>query len=367
MDHDKIDSCRLSIPLKQCSIINQDLIDNFTDYRINETTGVTETVKSYKGLPYHEFFDNHTSMKIWINNQITYNKQHDNSYQEDYITFLANSKHLETDYFKGITKETFDKLYNFIMSLDVFQCSFDTFKQARYSDIDICFDFKCDETKFARLKQNILKSAIDTKDFHTSNKFDNSGIWTPTKKDPRNQATPAKPYIKFYSKDIDFTYHSFKFANKYFKPEDYQDLVRFEATVKNYQHKRRLGLHNKSTIWDLLKTTDLRNLIQSIAMPYFKKAQYINNQNLSTMDKLLIDNINKLLKYGCPVNEIYSMYNRFDVKPKARQRLLQKYQDLYSQDLINRQKIEADNITSSVFEHLGIQEPDEDEDKTDGQ
>ena len=367
MYHSKVDSCKLSIPLRNCSIINQDLTDNFTDYRINEDTGLTEVVKSYKGLPYHQFYDNHTSMKVWINNQITYDKKEGTSFPEDYVSFLANSKHLETDYFKGITKETLGKLYNFIMSLDVFQCSFDTFKQARYSDIDICFDFKCDETKFARLKQNILKSAINEMHFHTSNKSNNSGIWTPTKKDPRNQSTPGKPYIKFYSKDIDFTYNSFRFANKFFKVEDYKDLIRFECTVKNSEHKRRLGLNNSPTFWDLLDF-DLRQVIKLIAMPYFEQAKYVASSNdLTPMDKVLVDSLNEHIENGISINKIHRWFNRYDVNPKARQRLLEKYQYLYSKDLINRKKMEADDITSSVFEYLGIKEPDEDEDKTDGQ
>lgn len=352
----KIDSCKLSMPLRNCEIINQELLDQFTDLRINKNTGESTPIKTYVGLPFHETLDNGTSIKIWIEKQITYDKQTNKPFTEDYLTILANSKHLQADYFKGITKDTLKLLYDYMMSLNVFSCTYQTFKNARYSDIDICFDFKCDETNFSTLKRNILKTAINPLYFHTANKFNNSGIWTPTKKEPRKQATPSKPFIKLYSKEIDFTYNSYKFANKYFKPQDYQDLIRFECTVSNYQHKRKLGLDKKPTISDLLNS-DLQPIIKDIAMEYFEKPKYTKNTGLKPMDKVLIDSINLLIENGTSKHKIHDLFNRYDVSPKQRRRLLEKYQELYSQDLINKKKLEADNISHSLFEFLGLKEP----------
>lgn len=349
----KVDSCKLSIPLSKCEVINQELLDHFKDLRLNESTGEVEELKNYVGKPYQLKFDDGTSVKIWIEKQINYDAKKKERYSEDYITLLVNSKHLKQRYFEGITVATVEPLYNYMMSLGVFKCTLSSFKKSRYSDIDICFDFKCSHDNFAILKENILRSAVEPLHFHTENKSENSGIWTPTRKKPREQATPSKPFIKFYSKEIDFAYKSTEFASKYFKYEDYKEIVRFECTIKNTQHKKRLGVNEKPTFEEFLKS-DLQFIARQIFGEYFKKAKVLRISKMKPMDKVIIDSINLNIELGASKTEIQKLFDRHDVNPKARQRLLKKYHELYNSDEINKTKLEANQISKNIFEFLGV-------------
>jgi hypothetical protein len=349
----KVDSCKLSIPLDKCSILNQNLLDHFTDISTNLNTGEQTELKTYKGKPYTQSFEDGTSVKIWIEPQITFNKETKNRFTENYITLLVNSKHLKKLYFDGITKKTLSPLHAYMMTLGVFKCSLSSFKNARYSDVDICFDFVCNETNFGILKENILASCINPLYFHTSNTSENSGIWTPSRKDPRKQATPKKPFIKFYNKEFDFSFNSTKFAKSYFKESEYKDIVRFECTIKNTAHKRRLGVDKIPTFWAFLNS-DLQSLSQQIFKEYFEKPKFVKDTNLKPMDKVVIDMINSLIDKGASKMEIQAIFDRYDVSPKARQRLLEKYQELYSLDLINKKKLEANNLSKNIFQFLGV-------------
>ena len=351
--HFKVDSCRLSIPLNKCTILNQELLDHFTDFRLNQDTGEQITIKEFKGVPFTQKSEDGTSVKIWIEPQTTYSKDTNKVSSENYITLLVNSKHLKGDYFKGITKDTISQVYAYMMSLKAFKCTLNSFKNARYADTDICFDFKCDEYNFGILKENIINSALNPMHFHTTNKSDNSGIWTPTKSDPRKQATPTKPFIKFYSKEKDFLFNSTIFANTYFKEEDYKDLVRFECTIKNHAHKKRLGLNKLPTFISFLNS-DLQFLGKAIFSEYFKKTKFVKKTNVKPMDKVVIDMMNELIELGASKTKIQDFFNRYDVSPKARQRLLEKYNELYDAETLNKKKLEANQISKNVFEFLGL-------------
>ena len=350
--HFKVDSCKLSIPLAHCDVIDKSLSDNYEETRTNIDTGEVEVTKKYKGKPYQLSFDDDTSVKIWIQKQITYSSETNEKYNEDYITLLLNSKHLGNRYFEGITKDTIELLYRYMMSLEVFKCSFESFSGARYSDIDICYDFKCNENEFSILKNSIKKSANELLYFHTTDKKDNSGIWTPTRVDPRKQATPSKPYVKFYSKEADFRYHSHKFANKYFKPKDYKGLVRFECTIKNSQHKKRLSL-DKPTFLDFLES-DLQLIAGQIFREYFTELKKTRIAGMTPTEKVLIDLINLSAEKGATKAEIHKIFDRQDIGKMARQRLLKKYDNLYQSEELNKTKLEANRITEDVMKTLGV-------------
>ena len=70
----KVDSCKLSIPLKRIDEVIPQLIEHFTDYRTNRETGETRELKSFLGDPF--IIDNTgvdgTYVKIWIETQITH-------------------------------------------------------------------------------------------------------------------------------------------------------------------------------------------------------------------------------------------------------------------------------------------------------
>lgn len=353
----KVDSVLLSIPVDECKLLHPDLKDSFKYQKINTNTGEIHDIKNHKGIK-HEITKDETkdgtSFHFGLNKQWYYPK--DSSKEERiYLSFLCNSKHLKSLYFKGITRETYKVFYENIMQLKVFNTSYETFKKARYSDIDICFDFPCKIDDFSSVIENFKNSFLEEKMiyFHSVFNTKNAGFWTPTRKNPRFQADVKKPFMKAYHKETELIYKSNVFAKKYLNYQDFKDLARMEFQVKNSDHKRSLGLTNKQTFWNFLNS-DLKIIASKIAKRYTEKAKFKKDTNMKPNDKVILDLIRLSLDHGALPSSIRQIFDRTDVNRMAKSRLLEKYQDLYSKNDLNA-IIEAKNETSSnIFDYLDI-------------
>lgn len=357
----KVDSCKLSIPLKRIDEVIPQLIEHFTDYRTNRETGETRELKSFLGDPF--IIDNTgvdgTYVKIWIETQITHIKVpggKSSQVGEQYLTILLNSKHLHQDYFRGITKHTLKNIYEYMMSLKVFSCSYEVFAGGRWSDLDICFDFEGTEIEFDVLKKNVLNSVKKREYWFERKLKNNNGLWSPTEREPRKNSTPTKPYVKFYSKELDFKTKSKLFSQTYLKEEQYKNVLRYEVTIKNTQHKRRLGLDEYKTLGDLLNRGDLRVLCGVMFMEYVEKPKRLLDNGESPTDKVLIEMINELIGLNVPSTRIYSIFDRYDVIERSRRNLIKKYHELMDNEKIKKEKLQGNDLTTSVYEYLGLNE-----------
>jgi len=300
-----------------------------------------------------------TYVKIWIENQITHIKvpgEKSSQVGEQYITLLLNSKHLHKNYFKGITKDTIREIYEYIMSLEVFKCDYKTFVSGRWSDLDICFDFEGTDIEFDVLKKNILNSVKKREYWFERKLKNNNGLWSPTEREPRKNSTPTKPYVKFYSKDLDFRTKSKLFAQTYLKEEDYENVLRYEVTIKNSEHKRRLGLDEYKSLGDLLNRSDLRVLCGVMFREYVEKPKRLVDTSESPTDKVLIDLINECLSKGVEITVIYDFFDRYDVIDRTRRNLIKKYHELMDNEKIKQEKIKGNDLTSFVYHYLGLDE-----------
>ena len=158
MYQSKVDSSRLSIPLSECEVKNTQLTDQITTLKFNEQTGEQIASKTKLSEPIVIETKEGTYFKVYLDSQFTYvnGKQQ----AEQYLTILANSKLLKKDYFTGITKDTFKDLYCYVMNTNTFMCSYDSFKNARYNDTDICFDFKSEPEDFKKLHKNLKTTMV---------------------------------------------------------------------------------------------------------------------------------------------------------------------------------------------------------------
>lgn len=353
-DYDiKVDSAKISIPLHNCEIIHKELQDQFVLYKTNLETGEIDLVKEYTGDAFIKQTEYGTYYKIWIEHQASKIGTSDK-----FISILVNSKHLGKNYFKGITNETLPELYKNIMSQNIFKCSFDDFKNSRYQDTDIAFDFKCADDHFDILKQNIKASTLYPELWTFTSKKNNSGIWTPSTPaniKPRDYATPSKPYIKFYSKEIDFWYKSTAFANYFQLHTEAENVVRFEATLKNAKHKKLLKITHLKT-FDQLLNSDLKKIVTDIFKRYFERRKFVKQTKNTPMDKLLIELTNLAISKGATKNEIYKAFDRTDVSRMSNHNLVSKYHKLYSENLIKKDLLEANETSKNIFEFLGISE-----------
>jgi len=346
----KVDSCKLSIPLNKCSDVSSQLTDFFKIQQINITTGELKETDVEKRLPFVLNTEYGTYYKIWLESQISSNGS------ELFLSLLINSKHLGVDYFKGITKDTIEQLYNHIISLNLFYCTFETFVGSRYVDTDLAFDFECSKEHFEILKENIKQSTLLPDYWAITSSSSNSGIWAPktnTKVKPRDFATPTKPYIKFYSKQIDFETKSNIFAKHFNLISQSTELVRFEATIQNAKHKKLLKIDNLKTFEQLLNS-DLKVIISDMFKRYFEKRKFVKSKNELPMDKVLIDLIEVAIENGADKETIFKIFDRVDVSKKSNYNLVKKYHKLYSEKMINIERLEANEVSKNVFEFLGI-------------
>lgn len=348
----KVDSCKLSIPLHKCYDVSPELVAYYKTMLVDIDTGeIRDKETKEKREPFILNTDFGTYYKIWIEPQATKKGQSD-----FFLSVLVNSKHLGEHYFKGITKETLKDIYNVIMSLNMFKCSYDDFSDARYQDTDIAFDFNTTKEHFEILKENIKRSTLYPELWASTSTEKNSGIWapkTPKNIKPRDFATPTKPYVKFYSKEIDFKTKSALFATHYNLVSLATNVVRFEATIKNAEHKKLLKITSLKTISDLLNA-DLHSITKDIFRRYFEKRKFVKSKEDTPMDKVLIDLINTAIEQGANKETIFKIFDRSDVSRKSNYNLVKKYHSLYAEEKINTERLEANELSSNIFEFLGI-------------
>ena len=349
----KIDSGKISIQLSKCEILNPSLYDKIVHTKTSATSGeIYKEKETTQGIPFQlDNKEDGTYLRIWVEPQINYVEG--SPVSELYISLLINSKHLKNDYFKGITKETLPQLHEYIMSLNLFKCDYDSFRYSRFGDIDICFDFECSKPQFEVLKKNILSSVKDKKDFHSRNTKSNPGLYTPTSRKPRDMATPGKPFIKFYDKELDLEGRSNVFSKRYLTGVDYSNLFRYECNIKNRKHLKRLGLNDVKTFYNLLDC-DLQTICGQMFKEYFYKPKCVKVGNIKPMERVLIDMINRMIDEGIPSHEIFRIFDRDDVSRQSKSDLINKYHRIMRMDEVNKDELRSNQITNNLFTYLGV-------------
>jgi len=354
----KVDSCKISIPLDEVEILDTRLHEQHLVQTINVVSAEVVGERTTAGKPFI-FYDEetHEQVKIWIENQMFYL---DNGHKttQKYITLLINSKHLHKSYFKGITKETFRDIYEYMMSYKVFYCDYEKFQSARWSDLDICFDFPSTRIEFNTLKQNILLAVRKPELWTNRTSKSNVGLWAPSEYSPREVAKKktSKPYVKFYHKEVDFlsVETHIGFAKKYLKEEDYVGVGRYEATISHASHKKRLGVQVYKSIWDLITKGDLRTICGQLFREYIEKAERFVDANDTPNDKIMIDMMNELIERGMTTTQLFSIFDRNDVSKRTNSNLVKKYHQLMNHEQVNKEKMEGNSLTHVVMEYLGV-------------
>jgi hypothetical protein len=356
----KVDSCKISIPLNEVEILDTTLQEQHYTPTINVVSAEVVSEKTTVGRPFI-FYDEetHEQVKVWIENQMFYLDNGAKATQK-YITLLINSKHLHENYFRGITKDTFKDIYEYMMSYKIFYCEYDKFQKARWSDLDICFDFPSTRIEFDTLKKNVLASVRKPSLWTNRTSKSNVGLWAPSEYEPRKTAKkkPTKPYVKFYHKEVDFV--SVKshigFGQKYLKEEQYKDVGRYEATISDATHKKRLGVDAYKSIWDLITKGDLRTICGQLFREYTDKPKRIVKEGNTPNDKILIDMMNELIERGMTTTELFAIFDREDVSKRTNSNLVSKYHALMNHEQINKEKMEGNSLTKVVMEYLGVKE-----------
>lgn len=229
-----IDSLRIRIPLIHCEILDIQLQEirhlvgaitgevyesKLNTSRFISTTGITTTISVTKEPTQWNKLDYH-------------------------VVILTNSKALKGDYFKGISKSTFKQLYDYIISLGVVKFSYQAFKEAQCTDIDIKTDISCTDS--------VMKATFKVLTGHSKeHKEMDRGVkpkWTKHNKmiqynKRQNTDFMKAPFLKIYAKSLELEFNSGEFVLNHLT-EVPQDTWRIEYTIKNKKHLNNLNLPN---------------------------------------------------------------------------------------------------------------------------
>lgn len=223
-----IDSFKWKVPIEDVKVINQNLLDHLVNTTTNIDTGEVVSERNIQQNSLQFQFNNY-HIHFQIENRVGLL-----NVAQKYVVVLINSKLLERDYLKGITKKNILVIYNKIIDCRVFKCSLETFLNGLVTDCDFKKDFFIESIEdfdklTLKLEQNTLPQR---KQKHGANRFfknSNKGIeWN-----VRDKSTIAHPFIKIYHKGIEVEYGK---NNKFFSEfivEDTKQIARIEATIRS--------------------------------------------------------------------------------------------------------------------------------------
>lgn len=310
----KIDSFKLRIPRVNV---------NFVDAKFS-----AEYQKVYKNTGEIDEHVNLDKNKVDITNGITTRIGVVHSMDADgggeYVVFQINAKQLEKKYFEGICRSNIKLIYKYLMSFNIVFCEFSVFLDGLISDIDLCFDFNITREGMQETNQKIYEKILPYCYKYVSKPFrkkTNTGLQF----NDRAKATPSKPYCKIYHKTTELETKSEEFAKHYLTDICFENLGRFEYTIKNSHHKRFLKL-NYQTLNDFLKIQHKRleqfffNGIKSYTMATEIIREY---KDISPTDRMLLECFNRLISRGSDKQNLYTILNIFDI-PQEKSRMKKK-------------------------------------------
>lgn len=212
---------------------------------INETTGVygIENEVPTKDKVENKFthtIDNYiTQMNFTIEN-IVIDKS---GVPYEFLTFIVTSKHLQYDYFKGVTLATIPLIIEYLSKVNIY-IDIQTLLQCQVTDVDVCIDTHIPNwTDFkSRIISQIKEYKQRDKGVKEYDKDNNKGI----EFGRRETANITYPYLKIYNKHLDAT-NLEKHAN-FFNAYELKTPVnthRIEYTLKNKKHLEKYGIGNK--------------------------------------------------------------------------------------------------------------------------
>lgn len=361
-----IDSLTIRIPIEYCDILDETLTSPTRIY-YEQINAVTH--KLYPSKPVIREI-NGIKIRLTVSEQPYYNRSTKKTTQKRFIYTVLTTKLLKQYYFYGINKVTIPYLFDNLMSLEIFTCDYSHFLESLVSDIDICINTKLDNWLYKDFLHE-LQIRTGTKRKYTELTYQPKLAMLRLNK--RTTASPSLPFCKSYDKEKELLNKSFDFWNT-FLFDNYgtqiKSLKRFECTIKNYEHRKRLEKYN---ITRPFKT--LRELLQLSEKELFSVCHFSINSyieptkrrlkapHLSPNDALLFSLIQDAIINGRDIDFIYNMrYDWEGTSPETtkvgRSRTKSKIKKLHSylfeKDLKIRSKAQQNKHIYEYLTFLGI-------------
>ena len=286
--------------------------------------------------------------------------------QRDYCLVTVNSKQLEEQYFKGITKNTIRELYKYVISAGVIECSFDTFINSRVSDIDICFDVLNFESNYHRDLLNVSNSkvSIDRSSYVNYKGKDKSTLQYHNRIDARKSS--VLPYLKIYAKRDELIGHSTRFYKAFIATQKelnnivLKGVTRIEYTLANRRQMKSFGL-DIATLKDVINLSDKEytRVLNMILDNYngMNIRAVANDNKLSRTDLLLLSFITALIEQGLSATRIIDIAGINGNSPSDKSKNKRRVRDLLEY-ITNKNKLAENEVkqkqVNEVLQFMGI-------------
>lgn len=309
------DSLSLKIPFDECKVIDERLT-SYTCIYYQSLDAVDCELHPPKPIVIQSYG---ITLRISLVEIPIFNEDKGEKIQTKFINLTLSSKLLKHRYFEGITKDTTLTLYNEFIALNVFRCSYDTFLGGYASDIDVCVNRYADSPNsfLDVLKSLISQSGNKAKHCHLIRQNENLGLTF----NKRSFAKPSLPFIKLYFKHWELLSKSADFYNNFLFPEyanEIENLTRIEATIKNYDHKRRLAkfgiLPQFKTLKEYLEIpqSDLLRFVKFSLGAYVIEQSRMKAPNLSPTEHIIFELIQNCILKGYDFDTLIMLVETFE-------------------------------------------------------
>ena len=294
-----VDSLKIRIPIHKVTIYHSGL--NGVVMRVSQTTGEVLDEKLETSI---------RSEVDGVRTAFTVSKESlDGKRTGTFLTILVNAKMLGRGYFDGITMETIQTIYTYIMELNVASFTYEDFMDGECVDVDVRKDFQCVDLPmgdvFTRLKKNYIhRDKMDTGvlTFRTGKR--DTGIQF-------NKRTTTSfltsPFMKIYNKYADsmdskhyefFKHHGIKIPH---------DLWRVEYTIKNKKHLKHVGMGNR--LRDVLSTTQdvldggMEQITRALFNPRQRTCERLESLDIPPRDKMMVNALATIADCGKSIQD----------------------------------------------------------------
>ena len=227
-----IDSFKYRIELTELDSYCSSLLDKYATVNIT-TSELIDEPADFK-LKAKKITDKGASIHIAIEK----NQKVEQNRTADVLTVLINSKlHKGIEYFNGINSTNISSIYSYLMSLELFKCSLETFLNCgKVTDCDFKLDSRLNDTQYNAVLEQIKLMTVFKANVPIRDRFkgkDNKGVQFNERKASNYISSP---FLKLYNKTADLKHNSIEFTTDCLSGIDTNDIRRIETTVKNSKH-----------------------------------------------------------------------------------------------------------------------------------
>lgn len=234
-DYWKIDSCSLTFRVAELDYYDESIHDKWI--LVNSVTGEEDTSFSRQDYKQIDIKGVRYDIKFYCIQNAKTNER------VRYINIIIYSRQLLNSYFEGITDNNLYNIYSNIMDTGLIGCSFQTFCEAKVSNIDFAIDSMAKPEQVELIYKQLESLQVSTaksKPFQIGGRI-HSYQFGMRKIGKKIMYSYQKPFFKLYSKLEDSRSSERKHVSDFydkigFTKDDLIDYYRFEMTVRDKVH-----------------------------------------------------------------------------------------------------------------------------------